>query len=117
MKATPSCSSTSVSQTALRSILGQHTLDQLLGEREQINERLQEVIDSQTAPWGVKVGVVVRGICDYADSHKNKRWQPYAAGVAAAYAKEVLSAIPAADVAKSRTAEEVTGVARSQYYA
>ncbi len=47
-----------VSQTALRSILGQHTLDQLLGEREQINERLQEVIDGQTAPWGVKVGVV-----------------------------------------------------------
>lgn len=47
-----------VAQTALRSILGQHTLDQLLGEREQINDRLQEVIDSQTAPWGVKVGVV-----------------------------------------------------------
>ncbi len=51
-------STSQVSQTALRSILGQHTLDQLLGEREQVNERLQEVIDSQTAPWGVKVGVV-----------------------------------------------------------
>jgi nucleoside phosphorylase len=50
--------------------------------------------------------LVVRGICDYADSHKNKRWQPYAAGTAAAYAKEVLSAIPPVDVAKSRTAEE-----------
>ncbi|CAN9183366.1 unnamed protein product [Alternaria alternata] len=50
--------------------------------------------------------LVVRGICDYADSHKNKRWQPYAAGTAAAYAKEVLSAIPPAEVAKSRTAEE-----------
>lgn len=47
-----------VSQTALRSILGQHTLDQLLSERDQVNERLQEVIDAQTAPWGVKVGVV-----------------------------------------------------------
>jgi regulator of protease activity HflC (stomatin/prohibitin superfamily) len=47
-----------VAQTSLRSILGQHTLDQLLGEREQINERLQEVIDGQTAPWGVKVGIV-----------------------------------------------------------
>ena len=47
-----------VAQTALRSILGQHTLDQLLGERDQINERLQTVIDSQTAPWGVKVGIV-----------------------------------------------------------
>ena len=50
--------------------------------------------------------LVVRGICDYADSHKNKRWQPYAAGTAAAYAKEVLSVIPPAEVAKSRTAEE-----------
>ena len=47
-----------VSQTSLRSILGQHTLDQLLSERDQVNERLQEVIDAQTAPWGVKVGVV-----------------------------------------------------------
>jgi nucleoside phosphorylase len=50
--------------------------------------------------------LVVRGICDYADSHKNKRWQAYAAGTAAAYAKEVLSVIPPAEVAKSRTAEE-----------
>lgn len=50
--------------------------------------------------------LVIRGICDYADSHKNKLWQPYAAGTAAAYAKEVLSVIPPAEVAKSRTAEE-----------
>ena len=47
-----------VAQTALRSILGQHTLDQLLAERDQVNDRLQEVIDAQTAPWGVKVGIV-----------------------------------------------------------
>ncbi|RHZ44874.1 uncharacterized protein CDV56_102131 [Aspergillus thermomutatus] len=38
--------------------------------------------------------LVIRGICDYADSHKNKRWQPYAAATAAAYAKELLSFIP-----------------------
>ncbi|GFF63793.1 hypothetical protein CNMCM8927_005575 [Aspergillus lentulus] len=38
--------------------------------------------------------LVIRGICDYADSHKNKRWQPYAAATAAAYAKELLSIIP-----------------------
>ena len=38
---------------------------------------------------------VIRGICDYADSHKNKRWQEYAAAVAAAYAKELLSIMPA----------------------
>lgn len=34
--------------------------------------------------------LVIRGICDYADSHKNKRWQPYAAATAAAYAKDLL---------------------------
>jgi nucleoside phosphorylase len=39
--------------------------------------------------------LVIRGICDYADSHKNKNWQPYAAATAAAYAKELLSIIPA----------------------
>ncbi|SCO53289.1 related to ankyrin 3 [Fusarium fujikuroi] len=38
--------------------------------------------------------LVIRGICDYADSHKNKQWQPYAAMTAAAYAKELLSVIP-----------------------
>lgn len=38
--------------------------------------------------------LVIRGICDYADSHKNKEWQGYAAAVAAAYAKELLSVIP-----------------------
>jgi nucleoside phosphorylase len=50
--------------------------------------------------------LVVRGICDYADSHKNKGWQPYAAGVAAACAKEVLSVIPVAEVEKIRTVDE-----------
>ncbi|KAF3226398.1 hypothetical protein TWF191_004660 [Orbilia oligospora] len=39
--------------------------------------------------------LVIRGICDYADSHKNKRWQEYAAATAAAYAKELLCTIPA----------------------
>jgi nucleoside phosphorylase len=43
--------------------------------------------------------LVIRGICDYADSHKNKRWQPYAAATAAAYAKEILSVISAKEMA------------------
>src|SRR5436309_1397051 len=43
--------------------------------------------------------LVIRGICDYADSHKNKKWQVYAAGTAAAYTKEVLSVIPSEEVA------------------
>jgi nucleoside phosphorylase len=50
--------------------------------------------------------IVIRGICDYADSHKNKKWQHYAAAVAAACAKEVLSTIPAAEVAATWTVDE-----------
>ncbi|KAF2396578.1 hypothetical protein EJ06DRAFT_225929, partial [Trichodelitschia bisporula] len=51
--------------------------------------------------------LVVRGICDYADSHKNKSWQPYAAVTAAAYAKEILLSIPAAEVETGSSAVEV----------
>ena len=42
--------------------------------------------------------LMFRGICDYADSHKNKKWQPYAAATAAACTKEILSLIPATEV-------------------
>jgi nucleoside phosphorylase len=52
--------------------------------------------------------LVVRGICDYADSHKNKRWQGYAAATAAAYAKELLSVIPGNLLVSTRTAVETT---------
>ncbi|KAF3182043.1 hypothetical protein TWF225_006539 [Orbilia oligospora] len=52
--------------------------------------------------------LVIRGICDYADSHKNKGWQRYAAAVAAAYAKELLSIIPQEEVVSIRTALETT---------
>src|SRR6476659_2474731 len=47
-----------VAQTTLRSVLGQHLLDELLSERDKINAILQEIIDQQTAPWGIKVSVV-----------------------------------------------------------
>jgi len=47
-----------ISQTTLRSVLGQSLLDELLSEREQINQSLQHIIDEQTEPWGVKVTVV-----------------------------------------------------------
>jgi regulator of protease activity HflC (stomatin/prohibitin superfamily) len=47
-----------IAQTTLRSVLGQHHLDELLSEREQINQILQQIIDEQTAPWGIKVSVV-----------------------------------------------------------
>jgi regulator of protease activity HflC (stomatin/prohibitin superfamily) len=47
-----------ISQTTLRSVLGQKDLDELLTNREEINEELQAIIDEQTDPWGVKVSVV-----------------------------------------------------------
>ena len=50
--------------------------------------------------------LVIRGICDYADTHKNKRWQSYAAAVAAAYAKELLCIIPGNHVLRNQTIVE-----------
>ena len=47
-----------IAQTTLRSVLGQHSLDELLSEREKINSILQEIIDEATAPWGIKVAIV-----------------------------------------------------------
>jgi regulator of protease activity HflC (stomatin/prohibitin superfamily) len=47
-----------IAQTTLRSVVGQAVLDDLLAEREKINQRLQVIIDEQTEPWGVKVSVV-----------------------------------------------------------
>src|SRR4028119_223903 len=47
-----------ISQTTLRSVLGQSELDDLLGQREKINQRLQQIIDHQTEPWGIKVSNV-----------------------------------------------------------
>jgi len=47
-----------IAQTSLRSVLGQSDLDDLLTHREAINRRLQQIIDEQTEPWGVKVSIV-----------------------------------------------------------
>src|SRR4026208_1984213 len=47
-----------IAQTTLRSVLGQHLLDELLSERDKINSILQEIIDEATAPWGIKVSIV-----------------------------------------------------------
>jgi regulator of protease activity HflC (stomatin/prohibitin superfamily) len=47
-----------ISQTTLRNILGQSELDELLTQREKLNQALQKIIDEQTDPWGVKVSVV-----------------------------------------------------------
>lgn len=47
-----------IAQTTLRSVLGQHVLDELLSERDKINAILQSIIDEATSPWGIKVSVV-----------------------------------------------------------
>ena len=47
-----------ISQTTLRSVLGQSELDDLLSQRDKINQKLQQIIDAQTEPWGVKVSNV-----------------------------------------------------------
>jgi len=47
-----------IAQTTLRSVLGQSTLDDLLSQREKINQQLARIIDEQTEPWGIKVSIV-----------------------------------------------------------
>jgi regulator of protease activity HflC (stomatin/prohibitin superfamily) len=47
-----------IAQTTLRSVLGRADLDQLLAERERLNDDLQKIIDEQTEPWGIKVSIV-----------------------------------------------------------
>jgi regulator of protease activity HflC (stomatin/prohibitin superfamily) len=47
-----------IAQTSLRSVLGQSDLDELLIHRDQVNQRLQKIIDETTAPWGIKVSIV-----------------------------------------------------------
>jgi regulator of protease activity HflC (stomatin/prohibitin superfamily) len=73
-----------VSQTTLRSVLGEVELDELLSQREKINLRLQEVLDQHTGPWGVKVTVVevkqvdlpeqmIRAIARQAEAERERR--------------------------------------------
>lgn len=64
--------------------------------RDRLSEKLSVLCFEMEAAGLVNTFpcVVIRGICDYADSHKNKIWQPYAAATAAAYVKELLSVIP-----------------------
>jgi len=54
----PYAATNQIAQTTLRSVLGQHELDELLTERDAINAKLSEIIDRQTEPWGIKVNAV-----------------------------------------------------------
>ncbi|KAF1963801.1 hypothetical protein CC80DRAFT_13282 [Byssothecium circinans] len=75
-------------------------------ERDKVSEELGGVLCFEMEAAGLINSfpcLVIRGICEYADSHKNRRWQAYAAATAAAYAKELLSIIPFADVVEQKT--------------
>jgi nucleoside phosphorylase len=87
-------------------------------ERDEVSAELGGVLCFEMEAAGLMNSfpcLVIRGICDYADSHKNKRWQPYAAAVAAAYAKEVLSVIPPAEVARVHTVGEAIRETSGEY--
>lgn len=102
-----------ISQTTLRSVLGQVDLDQLLSERDQINDRLQAIIDQQTHPWGVKVSVVEvkdveipqsmqRAIAQQAEAERERRAKviaaegEYEASNRLAAAAQIITASPGA---------------------
>jgi nucleoside phosphorylase len=78
-------------------------------ERDTVSDELGGVLCFEMEAAGLMNSfpcLVIRGVCDYADSHKNKKWQAYAAGTAAAYAKELLSVIPAAKIDETQTVKE-----------
>ncbi|KAM0421203.1 hypothetical protein ACHAPT_010923 [Fusarium lateritium] len=77
--------------------------------RDDINFKLGGVLCFEMEAAGLMNSfpcLVIRGICDSADSHKNKAWQPHAAATAVACAKEILSLVPAAQVEYSATADD-----------
>jgi regulator of protease activity HflC (stomatin/prohibitin superfamily) len=59
-----------IAQTSLRSVLGQSDLDELLIHRDEINQKLQQIIDEQTEPWGIKVSIVEVKDVELPDSMK-----------------------------------------------
>jgi nucleoside phosphorylase len=78
-------------------------------KRDEISKDLGGVLCFEMEAAGLMNGfpcLVIRGICDYADSHRNKQWQGYAAATAAAFAKELLNNIARTEVVITRTALE-----------
>jgi regulator of protease activity HflC (stomatin/prohibitin superfamily) len=80
-----------ISQTTLRSVIGQFELDEILSQREQINHKLQNILDEQTEPWGIKVGAVEvkaidlpmemqRAMAKQAEAERDKRAKVISAG-------------------------------------
>lgn len=102
-----------LAQTTLRSVLGQHDLDQMLAEREKLNADIRRILDEQTDGWGIKVSIVelkhvdlnesmVRAIARQAEAERNRRARvidaegEFQAAEKLAQAGEILSAQPEA---------------------
>jgi regulator of protease activity HflC (stomatin/prohibitin superfamily) len=102
-----------LAQTTLRSVLGQHDLDQMLAEREKLNDDIRRILDEQTDAWGIKVSIVelkdvdlnetmVRAIARQAEAERNRRARvidaegEFQAAEKLAQAGEILSARPEA---------------------
>ena len=102
-----------ITQTTLRAVLGQSSLDELLSSRDVINQKLQTIIDSQTEPWGIKVSAVevkdaelaptmVRALARQAEAEREKRAKiiategEFQAAQTLANAAQVISTQPAA---------------------
>ena len=102
-----------LAQTTLRSVLGEVELDELLSQREKLNVRLQSILDTHTAPWGVKVSMVevkqvdlaeqmIRAIAKQAEAERERRAKiihaegEYSAAEKLAMAAEVIQKQPAA---------------------
>ena len=79
-------------------------------ERDNISKDLGGILCFETEAAGLMDGfpcLVIRGICDYADSHKNKQWQRFAAATAAAYAKMLVAIMPPSEVEKAQAAQQI----------
>ena len=102
-----------MAQTTLRSVVGEHELDDLLAERERINQQLQRIIDERTDPWGIKVSAVevkdvdlpqemLRAIARQAEAERERRAKvihaegEYQAAERLTQAAEVMSRNPSA---------------------
>ena len=102
-----------LAQTTLRSVLGQHDLDQMLAEREKLNNDIRRILDEQTDVWGIKVSIVelkhvdlnetmVRAIARQAEAERNRRAKvidaegEFQAAEKLAQAGEILAARPEA---------------------
>ncbi len=102
-----------IAQTTLRNVIGQSELDELLAHRERINTKLQQIIDEQTEPWGVKVSIVEikdvelpatmqRAMARQAEAEREKRAKiihaegEYQAAQTLAQAAETIGRVPAA---------------------